>query len=197
MFEDLSCLLATSDSSEGVDIPQCAYGEGYCRSAEVVWGAIAEDMRAISEPLLYGRNGAEEARIRRGDEANLLQQQETGIHVFPPKLSTKVFCSESHALSRIVARIRFASVRQWLTRSERPRMPAILASRSQAAQHIALEKVWTRIRPRNSHKLASGSNANTAACCPSSSRRANIAPSPIRGRRRSKNICAAARITLP
>src|SRR6516225_6839925 len=92
MFEDLSCLLATSDSSEGVDIPQCAYGEGYCRSAEVVWGAIAEDMRAISEPLLYGRNGAEEARIRRGDEANLLQQQETGIHVFPP-LNSRRKCS--------------------------------------------------------------------------------------------------------
>jgi hypothetical protein len=29
-------------------------------------------MTAISEPLLYGRNGAKEARIRRGDEANLL-----------------------------------------------------------------------------------------------------------------------------
>lgn len=84
MFKDFSCLFATSDSSEGVDIPQCAYGEGYCRSAEVVRGGIAKDMTAISEPLLYGRNGAKEARIRRGDEANLLQQQETGIHVFSP-----------------------------------------------------------------------------------------------------------------
>ena len=63
MLEDLSCLLATSDSSEGVDIPKRTYGEGYCRGAEVVWGGVAEDMTAISEPLLYGRNGAEEARI--------------------------------------------------------------------------------------------------------------------------------------
>ena len=73
MFEDLSCLLVTSDSSEGVDIPQCAYGEGYCRGAEVVWGRIAEDMKTISEPLLHGRNGAEEARIRRGEIAKLLR----------------------------------------------------------------------------------------------------------------------------
>src|SRR5215831_3340202 len=85
MLEDLSCLLATSDSSEGVDVPQRAYGEGYCRSAEVVRGGIAEDMTAISEPLLYGRNGAKETRIRRGNEANLLQQQETGVHVFSPE----------------------------------------------------------------------------------------------------------------
>ena len=46
MFEDFSCLFATSDSSEGVDIPQCAYGEGYCRSAEVVRGG-AEKMIMI------------------------------------------------------------------------------------------------------------------------------------------------------
>src|SRR5260370_32236570 len=83
MLEDLSCLLAKSDSSEGVDIPKRTYGEGYCRGAEVVWGGIAEDMTAISEPLLYGRNGAEEARIRPRAEANLLQQQQTGIHLFP------------------------------------------------------------------------------------------------------------------
>ena len=92
MLEDLSCLLATSDSSEGVDVPQRAYGEGYCRGAEVVWGAIAEDMTAISEPLLYRRNGTEKARIRRGDEANLLQQQETGIQLFPP-LNSRRKCS--------------------------------------------------------------------------------------------------------
>src|SRR5262245_29726016 len=84
MLEDLSCLLATSDSSEGVDIPQCAYGEGYCRGAEVVWGGIAEDMTAISEPLLYRRNGTEKARIRGRDKAQLLQHEETGIDVFPP-----------------------------------------------------------------------------------------------------------------
>src|SRR5262249_21491046 len=196
MLEDLSCLLATSDSTEGVDVPQRAYGEGYCRSAEVVWGGIAEDMTAISEPLLYRRK----PRKRGSDAATKpisCSSRRLASTSFPPKLSTKVFCSGSHALSRIVARIRVASVRQWLTRSERSRMPAILASRSQAAQHIALEKVWTRARPRNSHRLASGSNADTAACCPSSSRRANIALSPIRGRRRSKNICAAARLTLP
>src|SRR5215813_5766927 len=160
MLEDLSCLLATSDSSEGVDVPQRAYGEGYCRGAEVVWGGIAEDMTAIRFST-----AATVPRKRGSDAATKpisCSSRRLASTSFPPKLSTKVFCSGSHALSRIVARIRVASVRQWLTRSERSRMPAILASRSQAAQHIALEKVWTRARPRNSHRLASGSNADTA-----------------------------------
>ena len=74
---------------------------------------------------------------------------------------------------------------------------AMAASREQPAQHIAAEWVWTRCRPRYSQMPASGSSAFLAARLPSVSRSRNKPSSPGRGRRRSKNIGMAARMTLP
>src|SRR5262249_31250842 len=113
MFEDLSCLLATSNSCEGVDIPQRAYGEGYCRGAEVVWGGIAEDMKAISEPLSlrpqWCRGSADATRGRSQSRA---VAGDWRPRLFPLNSRRKCSALDPILLSRIVARIRFASVRQ-------------------------------------------------------------------------------------
>ena len=73
-----------------------------------------------------------------------------------PKLSVKDFCCGSHAPSMMNARISSAAARQYPARSALSSLAAIFARRSQAAQHMTLENVCTRWRPRYSHSPASG-----------------------------------------
>jgi hypothetical protein len=81
-------------------------------------------------------------------------------------------------------------------RSARPRRAAMRARRSQAAQHITLEKVCTRALPRSSHSPASGWSCSAGALAErfQAMEQGFVA---ARTRRWSKKTCVAARMAEP
>ena len=57
-------------------------------------------------------------------------------------------------------------VAQYVARRAIPNRSAMRARRSQAAQHMTAEKVWTRALPRSSQRPASGWSKQRIACSP-------------------------------
>ena len=92
-----------------------------------------------------------------------------------PKAAVKAPRFSFQARSRSSACSGSAIAFQCRARSSRPSRDAIAARRWQPAQHIAVECVWMRWRPRYSQMPASGCSAHLAAWLPSCSSRRNSA----------------------
>src|SRR5262245_45044736 len=73
-LKDLPGLRHPADGGDGFHIPQCAHGEGYRRLAEIVSGAIAQQVPATTEKLTEHINGRNEARVGGFDDAKLMKE---------------------------------------------------------------------------------------------------------------------------
>src|SRR5262245_32462970 len=73
-LKDLPGLRHPADGGDGFHVPQRAHGEGYRRLAEVVSGAIAQQVPATTEKLTEHINGRNEARVGGFDDAKLMKE---------------------------------------------------------------------------------------------------------------------------
>ena len=134
-------------------------------------GASYRRMKGPSQSArLEGGDGLDEARIGRLDEAHLGHQQNARVEVPAAEALDEGLARLAPGLLEDLRRGRSsARSRQNGTRSGAPTTAAILARRSQAAQHISDEEVWTRARVRSSHMPASGWSCIAQACSPTAS----------------------------
>ncbi len=127
--------------------------------------------------LLERIDGLDEARVFRVDEADLGHQQHARVEV----LAAEALDEGLAALAPGTARGSWRGSCRRAPRQMRrafgrlPRTAAILASRSQAAQHISDDEVCTRARVRSSHMPASGWSWKRQACSPIAFERGEVA----------------------
>src|SRR6266702_92402 len=196
-LEQRAGLVLASQRGQRVDIPEGADHEGVLRDAEVIRPAVAEQELPAAQVLLDGLDRGSEARVVGAQEIELVQEEQARVQVLAAESCGEAFALRVPGPAQIAECIASARSRQARARSASPIRAAILARRSHPAQHITLEKVWTRFAPRSSHGPASGWSNKAAARSPSCSSWRNSDSSLRSASRASKNTCAAARIAAP
>src|SRR5258706_13499768 len=86
-FEKGACILSAANGSQRIDVPEGADGERRLRKAEIIGRSITKYMVATSQSAADQVECGDEARVRSGDQPQLLQQQQARIDLAPTQFA--------------------------------------------------------------------------------------------------------------